>query len=336
MAGRLRGLVPKAGRAAWRVALCLAGLSAMGQGLAGQAWAAAAGGSVIAAPQLQQRLGIRTATLSAQKRKSQIDAFAKVLDPGPLAQLDSDLMTAVAAARASRAEAVRARALNAAGGTVSAKDAEAAEAQARSDALHVTLLRKRLGLEWGPGIARLSDGRRAGLIAALAAGKAALVHVDTPSNAGQAGARTVDVDVGADSAHGVVLGAARQAEPRLQSSGLIVEVSGPSAILLSIGLTQSAHIDSGGPETGVVLPRAALIRYEGSVWTYVARPGDRFERRLVENGVPEKDGLFAPTGFSPGEAVVTDGAAALFAAELGQVPISGKQDAGRQDFGAVK
>ena len=314
MSGSVRGLRP----AVAGVALILF-LS-----FAGAALPAATGGSVSATADVRRRLGIKTTSLTSVRRKSQIDAFAKVLDPGPLAQLDSDLLTAVAAADASRAEAVRSKALNAAGGTVSAKDAEAAEAQAQSDAIHVAFLRKRLGLEWGVGLARLSDARREQLIRALAAGTAALVHVDTPSNAGQAGARTVDIDVGSDSAHGIVLGPARAAEPRLQSSGLIVEVTGPLAILLSVGLTQSAHIDTGGPQAGVVLPRGALIRYQGSIWAYVARPGDRFERRLVADGVPEKDGLFVPGGFSPGEAVVNEGAAGLFAAELGQAPGSVK------------
>jgi hypothetical protein len=162
------------------------------------------------------------------------------------------------------------------------------------------------------------------LIRALANGKAALVHVDTPSNDGQTGARTVKIDVGSDSVDGVVLGAARTAEPRLQSSGLIVEVQGPSAILLSIGLTQSAHIDSGDPRAGVVVPRTAAIRYRGSTWAYVQEDGGRFERRLVSDGVPEDAGLFVTNGFGPGDRVVEAGAAAVFAAELGQASARAK------------
>ncbi len=280
-------------------------------------------GITVGAP-LQRRLGVKTEALAAEKRKSQIDAFAKVLDPGPLAQLDSDLMTAIAAAAASRAEAARSRLLNASGGSVAAKDVEAAVAQATADALKVAQLRRRLGLEWGPGVARMSDVRRAGLIRTLAAGRAALVHVDTPSNAGQAGARTVKVDVGADSVSGVVLGPARVAEPRLQSSGLIVEVAGPSAVLLSVGLTQSAHIETGDPRTGVILKRSALVRYRGQTWAYVRRPGDRFERRLVEDGVAEEAGLFVPKGFAAGDEVVVEGAGGLFAAELSRIPDQGR------------
>jgi hypothetical protein len=272
------------------------------------------------APDLQRRLGVRTEALTAERRKAEVDAFAKVLDPGPLAQLDSDLMTAVAAAAASRPEAERTRALHAAGDTVSAKDTEAAQSQARQDAAKVALLRARLGLEWGPGIARLSDSARERLIVGLSKGTIALVHVDTPSNAGQAGARTVKVDLGDGSVSvpGVVLGPARQAEPRLQSSGLLVEVTGPQAILLSIGLTNSAHIETGAPQPGVLIKREALIRYRGSTWAYVQHGEGQFERRLVQDGEPEDGGVFVASGFSPGDRVVTGGAAGLFAAELSQ------------------
>jgi hypothetical protein len=256
------------------------------------------------------------APLKSERRKSEVDAFAKVLDPEPLVQLDTDLRTAIAAASASTAEGKRSGVLHSAGAAVSAKDSEAAEAQARSDALHVSMLRRRVGLEWGPGVSRMSDTERERLIDALVAGKAALVHVDTPSNAGQAGAKSVKIDVGDNSVDGRVLGPARAAEPRLQSSGLIVEVTGPSAILLSVGLTQSAHIDTSSALQGVGLPRESIIRYRGLVWTFVGHGGGRFERRLVENGVPEAGGLFAPNGFSPGEMVVVQGAGSLFAVEL--------------------
>ncbi|WP_293367264.1 hypothetical protein [Phenylobacterium sp.] len=245
-----------------------------------------------------------------------MDAFAKVLDPGPLAQLNSDLLTAIATAAASRAEAARAQTLSGTGGALARKDAEAAQAQARSDALKVELLRQRLGLEWGPGVARLSDARRQALIRALSNGAAALVHVDTPSNAGQAGARTVKIDVGSDSVTGQVLGPARAAEPRLQSSGLIVEVTGKSAILLSVGLTQSAHIDTGNPLSGVVIKRESVLRYEGSLWAYVRRGGEQFERRLVQDGLAEEAGYFVAKGFAPGDQVAVSGVAGLFAADL--------------------
>lgn len=263
----------------------------------------------------QHQLGITTQRLALAHRAGEVDAFAKVLDPGPLVQLDADLATAEAAAVASRAEAERSKALHAADGSVAAKDLEAAVAQAQSDALKVSILRRRLNLEWGPGVARMSAAARARLVRRLTAGSIALVHVDTHNNEGQPGARFVKVDVGDGSVRGAVLGPARAAEPRLQSSGLIVEVAGPSAILLSVGLTQSAHIETKSPQTGVVVPRAAIIRFRGSDWAYVRSGPGAFERRLLTSPIPEADGFFVTQGFTAGDDVVTQGAALLFTAE---------------------
>jgi hypothetical protein len=286
-------------------ALCLAAMAASPSRAAG----------LLITPATQRQLGVVTQRLTLAHRAAEIDAFAKVLDPEPLVQLGSDLATAEAVAAASKAEADRSRTLHAADGSVAAKDLEAAEAQARSDALKVTILRRRLGLEWGPGIARMSAAARASLDRELAAGTAALVHVDTHNDEGQAGARFVKVDIGDGSVRGAVLGPARAAEPRLQSSGLIVKVTGRSAILLSVGLTQSAHIETSSPQTGVVVPRTAVIRFQGSDWAYVRSGPGVFDRRLLAGPIPEEDGFFVPQGLSAGEEVVTQGAAALFTAE---------------------
>jgi hypothetical protein len=206
--------------------------------------------------------------------------------------------------------------LHAADGGVAAKDLEAAVAQAKSDALHASLLRRRLGLEWGPGVARMSPAARDKLVRALSEGQTALVHVDTHNNEGQTGARFVRIDVGDGSVRGAVLGPARAAEPRLQSSGLIVQVDGPSAILLSVGLTQSAHIETANPQSGVVVPRTAVIRHLGADWVYVRAPSGGFERRMLTNPSIEADGLFVAQGLSAGDEVAVKGAAALFSAEM--------------------
>ena len=261
-------------------------------------------------PEAQSRLGVRTQTLTAQRRSVQVAAFAKVLDPGPLAQLESDLDTAIAAAAASSAEAARARVLSPGNSAMSAKDAEAAISQAGQDQIKAAQLRRQIGLQWGPGLAGLSDARRRALVKAL-------VQVDTPDSAGQAGARTVEIDMGSGSVHAPVIGPSRNAEPRLQSSGLIALVTGKDAILFSIGLTLSARINQPSSQTGVLLPRTALVRYEGSDWVYVRRAPGQFERRLVQGPTPEKDGDFVAQGFQLGEAVATQGVAALFAAEQG-------------------
>jgi hypothetical protein len=264
----------------------------------------------------QAKLGLKSEPLKAETSAATLSGFVKVLDPSPLAQLDSDIDAADAAAQASQAEFERSQALNKDGQAVAAKQVEAARAQARADATKLALLRRRVGLEWGDGVARLSGRQRAQLLADIAADRVVLVRIDTPSGEGLAGLKAVEIDLGPlGKVRATVLGAARTADPRLLSPGLIATARGPGVRSLSIGLTAPVKLQASAPVAGVVVPRAALLRSGGETWVYVRTSGDTFLRKAVENGRSGQDGLFAPEGLKAGEQVVTQGAAALFAAE---------------------
>jgi hypothetical protein len=263
----------------------------------------------------QRRLGVTVAPAQIGRMTPSVRGFAKVLDAGPLAALEADIEQAAAAAQASAAELKRAQALNAADQAVSVRAVEVARAQARADESKLALLRRRLGLEWGPGIAGLSGARRSALLGQIAAGRAALVRIDTPSGRGLAGLRTASIEL----VHGgviraVVLGPARVADVQLQSPGLIALAAGPGAGALSVGLTSPVQLATGAAASGVLVPRSALLRAEGRTWVYVRKGPESFERRAVV-GEPDAQGVFTSQGVSPGEPVVIAGAAALFAAE---------------------
>ncbi|WP_372785465.1 hypothetical protein [Phenylobacterium sp.] len=264
----------------------------------------------------QARLGIVTAPLPAARRTASVSGFARALDPVPLAQLDSDIATAVAALAASQAEANRTRALNAADQTVSRQAAETAAAQARGDAAKLQLLRRRVGLEWSPALARLSDARRSRLVADIAGGRAALVRIDAASGLTQfTGSAIIALPSGA--VHAAILGPTRVGDPRLQATGLLALVTGPAAVQLGTGAVASATVSHGPDAPGVVIPRAALLRTGGQTFVFVRRDATNFERRVVPPGASDPDGLFVTSGFKAGEPVVTAGASQLFAAQSG-------------------
>lgn len=266
----------------------------------------------------QTRLGVATAPLVVRQRAASAPGFARVLDPVPLATLDSDIAAAAAALAASQAEADRSRALNAADQTVSRRVADAAVAQARADAAKLQLLRRRVGLEWGPSLAAFSDAQRGRLVADLAAGRAALVRIDATAGASP-GRGTASLDLGpAGRATATILGPTRSGDPRLQSTGLLGVVRGPQAMQLGSGTVTPATLGSGGVTSGVVIPRAALLRTGGQTYAYVRRDAGSFERRPVVGGQSDPAGLFVATGFRAGEAVVVVGASQLFAAETAQ------------------
>jgi hypothetical protein len=288
------------------------------------------------AAEVQKKLGLKLEPLAAKAEAATLSAFVKVLDPGPLAQLDSDIEAADAAAQASAAELARSEALNRNGQTVAAKQVEAARAQARADATKLALLRRRVGLEWGEGLARMSGRQRAQLLADIAAGRAALVRIDTPSGQGLTGLKTVELDLGPlGKVRATVLGTARAADPRLLSPGLIAAARGPGARSLSVGLSAPVTLAVSAPVRGVVAPRAALLRSKGKTWIYVRTGPETFLRKEVENARRDPAGLFSPAGLKAGEQVVTQGAAALFAAET-NVSEEGEEKGGEKAGGKDK
>lgn len=267
----------------------------------------------------QQRLGVVTAPLAAARRASSAGAFARVLDPGPLATLDADIAAAAAALAASQAEAARTRSLNADDATVSKRAAETAAALARADAAKLQLLRRRVGLEWGPGLAALPDAARGRLVADLAAGRAALVRIDAVAGAApQSGSALLDL--GGSKAVASLIGPARSGDARLQSAGVLGIVRGAQALQLGTGMVAPASFQLGAASVGVVIPRAALLRTGGETFAYVRRDATSFERRQVAGGQSDPAGFFVTAGFRAGEAVVVSGAAQLFAAETPSRP----------------
>ena len=162
----------------------------------------------------------------------------------------------------------------------------------------------------------MSASQRAQLLTDIAAGKAALVRLDTPSGEGLAGMKSVELDLGAlGVVRATVLGVARAADPRLISPGLFAIARGPGARSLTVGLSAPVKLAVSASVTGIVAPRAALLRSKGKTWVYIRTGGETFLRREVEDARGDPSGLFVPAGFRPGEQVVTQGAAALFAAE---------------------
>src|SRR5260370_16435664 len=98
-------------------------------------------------------VGVETEVLVAAPAPQGLATTARVLDPGPLIQLDADLTAASASLAASRAEAARTRKLYAEDRTASARALETADAPAQADLQPVNGTQRRLLLEQGASVA---------------------------------------------------------------------------------------------------------------------------------------------------------------------------------------
>jgi hypothetical protein len=266
-------------------------------------------------PADRTRAGVQVAALQAASVTTQQHGYARGLDVGALAAIDAESQMAQATASASSAETARLQSLYAADQSASLRAVEAARAQAASDRIRIDVARRRVGLEYGPGLVLLGPGGVHGLVAQIARGNAALVRIDIPGvflTAGQT------VRVGDDQGASMVriLGSAAAADAKLQTAGALAIVRGPLARTMVTGRVSPASVAGGGAKSGVVVPRAAIVRWQGARWVY-RQAGSRFERIELVGGEPTEAGWLVTEGLSVGDKIAVAGAGSLLAVERG-------------------
>jgi hypothetical protein len=268
----------------------------------------------------QARFGLAIATLKSTGAPNGVATSARVLDPGPLVQMDSQLAAAAATFSASRAEALRTRKLFEEDRTASKRAVVVATAEEQADLQRLNAARRQLALEWGSGLADLPAHRRAELLDDLTHDRAELVRVEIPAGVPEPAVRSsIPIHGSADTevVGGSVLGSFPTVDPHLQTRGVLVELKG-NAAKLPIGELLSAEVPASANAagaTGVLLPRSALLRRDSHVWVYVQTAPTTFQRREVHDYQPLSDGWFVSSGLAAGERVVATGAATLLGIE---------------------
>lgn len=274
--------------------------------------ASAREGEVRVEPAEQRRIGLTIAKAVPATAPPLGQGFARGLDGANLAAIDAEIVTASAAAAASRAEAARLALLASQDQSASTRSVQAARAQAVADIARVQLASRRIGLEYGPGLARIGSGARRALVADMARGHAALVRIDVPG-ASIDQLRAVRIDGG--SLH--ILGPAAAADPRLQSAGLLAILRGPVAASATNGRILGVTVQQGGSQAGVLVSRDAVVRWHGGAWVYRRTAAETFERVELADGRPVAGGWFVPAGIAAGDAIVVRGAGTLLAIDRG-------------------
>lgn len=265
----------------------------------------------------QRRLGIEVAPVTAGSDRPALDGFAKGLDVGPLAAIIAEIDTAQAAANASAAEARRLGSLYQQDVSASRRSVEAARAQALADATRVRLAQQRIGIEFGPGLLRLGVANARRLTSEIASGQAALIRIDIPG-AILAPGSSVTLGSGQGLGFARVLGPAATADARLQSAGVLAIVRGPMARQSLAGRVIPASAATGSGRAGLLVPRDAIVRFQGQMWVY-RQSGIGFVRIPLSEPVSVADGwlVAAESGLKAGDRIAVRGATGLLAIDLG-------------------
>ena len=281
-------------------------------------------------PQTQKLADIGVAAVGQTTRREETAALATVLPPQALIDLRNQYVVAtaqankaVAAQQASRREYERLTVLHGDDRNISDKVWQAAEASWRGDQAAeqsaqaaTDTIEQSARQSWGavlttaivkntPLYQRLARQREVLLRIALPAGRRLPVPPSKVSVVGDDGVlRTAEL-----------ISPSPQADPRIQGPTFFYAAAAEG---LLPGTTLTARLPSGPQESGVLIPAAAMVSWQGKAWYYVESAPGRFVRHEVTGAVPVAGGWFAPR--LAAMRVVVRGAQTLLSEELrGQV-----------------
>lgn len=265
----------------------------------------------------QARLGLRVARLASLQIAPTQQATAEVIDPGPLVADLDQVAVAQAASDASAAEYQRTAALLAANGNASRKALQAAHAQAVADRARLREARMQLRIAGGSAFAALSPVGQGQWLDRLGSGRTVLLRAEPLAGASSFTATRAELlRPGRASVGARVLGPFPSSRSGLGGGWLLAADDGS----LVPGMVLTAQLRGDGPpRVGVLLPRSALVRWNGVAWAYVVTDPTHFERRAVSAALRIDGGWLVGAPFKAGEQVVTQGVEALIAVDAAPV-----------------
>ena len=269
----------------------------------------------------QKTIGLQVAALAPAQLPPSIKSYGRVLETAQFASQVADLVVAMATKEASQHELQRLKTLAGQNNT-SQRALQAAEAAAIRDETQAQAAHLHLISTWGSVLASRTD--LPALAQSFASLSNALVQLNLPASqtlrSPPLGARIQTLSTNAASIEAQFAGEAPKVDAQFQSQGFFFLVSS-NASKLTPGAAVSGFITlAGEPRVGVLLPREAIVRFNGTTWVYRQTSEETFTRieARLEETLPS--GWFASENLKPEDKVVVTGAQMLLSEELkGQI-----------------
>ena len=261
----------------------------------------------------QKKMGLQTAQLETMQLGAETRAFGRVLDPSVLVTQIADLKAAQITAETSQAELSRLKSL-ATSDNASPKAVQAAEAAAVKDKAQFEGARLKLLASWGP-----LGSRRDLTAVAESLGKleGVLIQANLPANQSMdkppVRARILTL-AGKEPVEAELVGPATISDPQTQGRGFLFLVkTNQTGLTPGMSITALLSTDDAA-ETGVNIPRSAMVQKNGESWIYIKNGEETFKRVQISTERPVSGGSFVTT-LKAGEPVVITGAQELLSEE---------------------
>jgi hypothetical protein len=262
----------------------------------------------------QTRIGLEVVTPAAAQWEAEATAYGVVLDPSQLAAAFADLSTAGLAADASDKEYSRQKTL-AAQNNVSVRTLETAQTTALHDDLARTSELAKFKAEWGAVLVR----RAKEILPLMTSQHSSLVRMDLPAGENLASAPLSARILQSTSAgetnpvSAEYLDVIPGVNPQSQGQSFLFLVKDRS-LPPNAALTGYLKVP-GEPLNGVMIPAAAILRYEGKGWVYQQTETNQFLRTEIPLDYPVNGGWFVPDRVPVTNGVVVVGAQTVLSAE---------------------
>jgi hypothetical protein len=260
----------------------------------------------------QKRIALKTERLVATNLTREIKAYGRVLDPASLVEIAGDLEASRVAAQASRQEYERLKSL---ADNTSVKALQAAEASARRDELAEQALQRKLKLTWGNAIAGRKDF--AALVEGLVAAEHVLIRLELPvgetipESSSMARVGTLSSP---DTIQAEILEPAPRMDEQTQGQTFLAITRAKFSGLVP-GASAVGYLAAGAAQDkGVIVPRAAVVRHDGSAWIFLKTGETKFSRREIVLEIPTEGGWLV-SNLSATDEVVVGGAQTLLSEE---------------------
>lgn len=279
---------------------------------------------------------IRTMRLKRLEAAPRVSAYGRVIDPGPLVTLASQVIAARSAVAAARAEvaltqsaAVRATVLYRARHNISlaalqrARSALAvADAQRESAAATLMQFKTRMLARWGAKLSAAALSAHAPL-PQLETGAAVLVELSLP----------LSDSLGHPPEHAAAMTPDGEKLPLQlvsRAPGTMAGVVGeslfylmPARISAPIGTPLTVPLETSATEEGVLVPRSAVLWHRGEPLVFRETAPGSFAPIPIRGNFVSSRGYFVPMHaqlLHPGDRIATRGAALLYSAALQTLP----------------
>ena len=272
---------------------------------------------------IQEKLGLKTATLTAAQWQPEIKTYGRVLDPAVLAAALADLATARAAADVSAKEWQRQKTL-AAQNNASVRALETAQAAALNDEQALASALAKFKMNWGGKLAENGGV----ILSQITANQTALVRLDLPAgkflSVSPDSARLVLAMAETNAAAADFFDTMAGVDPQTQAQSFFFLVKNGTlpANAAVTGFIRTAGVTA----DGAVVPADAVLRYEGLNWIYAQTGTNDFTRVPISLDRAVRGGWFVET-IPATNRVIISGAQAALSAELS----SGSFNTGERD-----